>query len=177
MNFSGVHTLGGDRDINHLVSFASFKENGSADVAPHIEDSQGHFQNETSRFHSLQNNKDCGGVEDFLRSTTQTIKQLWEEQIKTGLNEDPQTSLFLHDWPTQGENKSFHFELCNRTVISINQVSAGINDGVIKELQQMIKEIAPRYFWLSLRSNSGTQEMEETLQAMLGNPPVFNFRD
>ena len=117
-------------------------------------------------------------MENFLRCTTKTIKQLWEEQIKTGSNEgDPQTSLFLHNWPTQGENNSFNFELGNGTVISINQVSAGINDGVIKELQQMIKEIAPRYFWLSLRSNSGTQEMEETLQAMLGNPPVFNFRD
>ena len=175
MNFSGVHTLGGERDINHLVSFASFKENGSADVAPHIEDSQGHFQNETSRFHSLQNNKGCGDVESFLRRTTKTIKQLWEEQIKTGSNQgDPQTSLFLHDWPTQGENNSFHFELCN---ISINQVSAGINDGVIKELQKMIKEIDPKYFWLSLRSNSGSQQMEATLQAVLGNPPVYNFRD
>ena len=109
LNFSGVHTLGGEQDINHLVSFASFKENGSADIAPHIEDSQGHFQSETSRFHSLQNNKGCRDIESFLRSSTERIKQVWEEEVKMGSNQgDPQTSLFLHDLPTQGEKNSFN---------------------------------------------------------------------
>ena len=104
--FSGVHTLGGAQDINHLISFASFKEDGLEDFATHIEDLQERFLDKISRFHCLEDHKGCGDVKSFLRATKQSIIQTQQEQSKTGLYRGkPETSLFLHDWP--GNNDVF----------------------------------------------------------------------
>ena len=49
--------------------------------------------------------------------------------------------------------------------------------GVLEELEKMEEEISPRYFWMSLRSNSGCQEMENSVQKAFSEFEVSDFND
>ena len=55
--------------------------------------------------------------------------------------------------------------------------SAAVLSGVLEELEKMEEEIGPRYFWMSLRSNSGCQEMEHSIQKALSEFEVSDFND
>ena len=98
----GVRSLGGKFDTNHLISLASFEEDGSAEIAPQLEDFQGHHQYKTSQahFHSLQDYRGCGNLREFLRNRRQKIKEIQDIELKK--DKKRKVGLFLQDLPVQG---------------------------------------------------------------------------
>ena len=54
--------------------------------------------------------------------------------------------------------------------------AAAVQADIIQDLKDLEKEVSPRFFWVSLRSNCGTAEMETFFQKEL-KLEIFHFKD
>ena len=107
----GVRSLGGKFDTNHFISLASFEEDGSAEIAPQIEDYQGHdqYKNSQAHFHSLQDYRGCGNIREFLRNRRQKIKEIQDIELKK--DNKRKAGLFIQDLPIQGRTIMIYHQL------------------------------------------------------------------
>ena len=94
------------------------------------------------RFHSLKDFDTCEHVEEFLEKINEEISKDLSNK-----NADTKASLFLQDFPSKGMKKANTVHLKSNHYISVGECT-------FEGLKRLKEEIDPRYFWVSLRSDT-----------------------